>query len=128
MGLMDSMMSFVLNSMSKEKKEQMMIQMMPLMMDGLNMNTLMPKMMANMLEDVSVDDVMDFMKGLLKERKEMASMIDKIKDAQPMKQMMCKVYQSSLGFDETVRAIVDRAPENGLGDAGCQGPPATLPK
>ena len=113
MSLMDFMMNMMVNSMSKEKKEEMMINMMPLMMEGLNMNELMPKMMANMLKDASVDDVIDFIKDLLKQKGKVSDMLNKVREAEPMKQMMCKVYRSALGFEETVKQIVARAPQNG---------------
>lgn len=113
MPLMDFMMNTMVNSMGTEKKEEMMINMMPLMMEGLNMNELMPKMMANMLKDASVDDVITFVKDLLREKGTISHMLNKVKEAEPMKQMMCKVYKSTLSFEETVKAIVERAPENG---------------
>ena len=61
MALMDSM----VKSIKKEKREEMMINMMPLMMEGIDMNELMPKMMANMLKDLSADDIIKFLKDLL---------------------------------------------------------------
>jgi hypothetical protein len=57
MGIMDMMLS----GMSKEKKEKMMIDMMPMMMEGLDINDLMPKMMANMFKDVTTDDVIKYL-------------------------------------------------------------------
>lgn len=51
MALMDTM----VKSISKEKREKMMINMMPLMMEGIDMNELMPKMMANMLKDLTAE-------------------------------------------------------------------------
>ena len=96
MGMMDTMMDAMIKSMSKEKKEQMMINMMPLMMEGINVTDLMPKMMTNMLQDATVDDVIGFMKKMLEDKQKIADMLDKLKQANVMKQMMFKVYRSKL--------------------------------
>ncbi len=49
MGLMDSMVKTI----KKEKREEMMVNMMPQMMEGLDINELMPKMLVAMLKDVT---------------------------------------------------------------------------
>ncbi len=55
MSFMDSMMDAMIKMLSQEKREKMMLNMMPLMMEGIDMNELMPRMMANMLQDVTAD-------------------------------------------------------------------------
>lgn len=46
MGMMDKMMGIMIGRMSKEEKEDMMIKMMPMMMDGVDMVAIMPKMLV----------------------------------------------------------------------------------
>lgn len=113
MGLMDSMMDAMINSLPREKREEMMVDMMPMMMEGIDMTELMPRMMTTMLADVTVDDVIAFMKEALEDREKLAQMMDKMKEANLMQQMMFKVYTSKLEFDETVAAVTEAAPQNG---------------
>jgi len=53
MGVMDVMMDMMIKSISKEKREKMMINMMPLMMEGIDIYEFMPKMMTDMLSPTS---------------------------------------------------------------------------
>jgi len=113
MGLMDKMMDIMIKGISQKKREQMMINMMPMMMEGIDIYELMPKMMTDMLKDVTVDDVIAFIKRGIKEQDKLKELADKIVQANLMQQMMFKVYQSKLGFDETVSAVAEAAPGNG---------------
>ena len=113
MGLMDAMMDMMIKSISKEKREQMMINMMPLMMEGIDIYEFMPKMMTDMLKDVTVDDVIAFIKRGIEEQEKLKELADKIAQANLMQQMMFKVYKSKLDFDETVSAVAEAAPKNG---------------
>ena len=113
MGLMDAMMDLMIKSISKKKREQMMINMMPLMMEGIDIYEFMPKMMTDMLKDVTVDDVIAFIKRAIEEQDKLKELADKIAQANLMQHMMFKVYQSKLDFDETVSAVAQAAPRNG---------------
>ena len=113
MGLIDAMMDMMIKSISKEKREQMMINMMPLMMEGIDIYEFMPKMMTDMLKDVTVDDVIAFIKRGIEEQEKLKELADKIAKANLMQQMMFKVYKSKLDFDETVSAVAEAAPKNG---------------
>jgi lipoate-protein ligase A len=99
MGVMDTMMDMMIKTISKEKREQMMINMMPQMMEGIDIYEFMPKMMTDMLKDVTVDDVIAFIKRAIEEQDKLKELTDKITQANLMQQMMFKVYQSKLGFD-----------------------------
>ena len=109
MALMDSM----VKSIKKEKREEMMINMMPLMMEGIDMNELMPKMMANMLKDLSVDDIIKFLKDLLSDSNKLSNLATKIAEANLMPKMMMKTWKSKFSFEETVKALSESAPKNG---------------
>jgi uncharacterized protein (DUF302 family) len=110
---MDTMMDMMIKSISQKKREQMMINMMPLMMEGIDIYEFMPKMMTDMLKDVSVDDVIALIKRAIDEQDKLKELTDKIAQANLMQQMMFKVYQSKLDFDETVSAVAEAAPRNG---------------
>jgi uncharacterized protein (DUF302 family) len=110
---MDTMMDMMIKSISQKKREQMMINMMPLMMEGIDIYEFMPKMMADMLKDVTVDDVIALIKRAIDEQDKLKDLTDKIAQANLMQQMMFKVYQSKLDFDETVSAVAEAAPRNG---------------
>jgi hypothetical protein len=69
MSFMDSIMDVMIKMLSQEKREEMMINMMPLMMEGIEMNELMPRMMANMLQDITADDIINYLKETLKTKK-----------------------------------------------------------
>lgn len=113
MTVMDTMMDGMVKMLPKEKREEMMVNMMPLMMDGLDINRLMPKMMTAMLEDVTVDDVIDYLKRALADKEKFTEFFEKMKAANIMQNMMFKVYKSKLNFDDTVAAIEKSAPQNG---------------
>jgi len=113
MGMINTMMDMMIKTISKEKREQMMINMMPQMMEGIDFYELMPKMMTDMLKDVTVDDVTAFIKRAIEEQDKLKELTDKIAQANLMQQMMFKVYQSKLDFDETVSAVAEAAPRNG---------------
>ena len=113
MGLMDMMMDMMIKSISQEKREKMMINMMPQMMEGIDIYEFMPKMMTEMLKDVTVDDVIAFIKGAIQEKDKFKELTDKIAQANLMQQMMFKVYRSKLGFDETVSTVAEAASRNG---------------
>ncbi len=113
MSLIDSMMDGVITRLPQEKREEMMVNMMPLMMEGIDINELMPKMMTEMLKDVTVDDVIDFLKAALKDKEKLQELVTKIKEANLMQQMMVRVYKSKFSFEETVSAINEAAPQNG---------------
>jgi uncharacterized protein (DUF302 family) len=113
MGLMDVMMDMMIKSISQEKREQMMINMMPQMMEGIDIYEFMPKMMSEMLKDVTVDDVIAFIKRAIHEKDKFKELTDKIAEANLMQQMMFKVYRSKLGFDETVSTVAEAASRNG---------------
>ena len=66
MGFMDAMMDMMIKSISKKKREQMMINMMPQMMEGIDIYEFMPKMMTDMLKDVTVDDLIALDEALAK--------------------------------------------------------------
>lgn len=113
MSLMDTMMDGVIKRLPREKKEEMMINMMPMMMEGIDINALMPRMMTEMLKDVTVDDVINFLKAALKDKDKLQELVTKLKEANLMQQMMTRVYRSKLNFEETVVAINEAAPQNG---------------
>lgn len=113
MSMMDSMMDGMINRMPKEKREAMMVEMMPMMMEGIDMHEFMPKMMTEMLKDVTVDDVINFLKEALQDKDKLQELLGKLKDANLMYQMMFKAYTSKLSFDETISAINEAATQNG---------------
>lgn len=108
MGLMDLM----VKSIKREKREEMMVNMMPLMMEGLDINELMPKMAVAMFKDVTSEDIADYLKNTLEDKEKLQKMANKILEANPMAKMMMKKYKSKLGFDETVNALMDSIPKN----------------
>jgi len=113
MGIIDVMMDGMITLLSKEQRERMMVNMMPLMMEGLDINELMPKMTTAMLKDVTVDDVIAYLKRTLAEKEKVAELFEKIQAANLMQNMMFNVYKSTLNFDETVAALEHAAPEHG---------------
>lgn len=109
MGMMDVMVKMI----KKEKREDMMINMMPLMMEGIDMNALMPRMMGNMLADITVDDVVNFLKNALKDKEKIQELLVKLQEASLMQKMMFKTYKSNLGFEETVQTLEKNGEANG---------------
>ena len=113
MTVMDTMMDGMVKMLPQAQREKMMVNMMPLMMDGLDINDLMTKMMTAMLKDVTVDDVIDYLKRALADKEKFTELFEKMKDANIMQNMMFKVYKSRLNFDDTVAALEKAAPQNG---------------
>ncbi len=113
MSIIDKTMDTMINALPREKREEMMIDMMPLMMEGIDMNELMPRMMSNMLKDVTTDDIVNFLKDILKDKERLSELGTKIQDANLMSQMMFRVDRSSLNFEETVAALSESAKQNG---------------
>ena len=74
MGMMQS----VVTMMGKKRREEMMTDMMPLMMDGIDMHEFMPKMMGNMLKDLSAEDIVGFLKEALGEKETVKKLLEKI--------------------------------------------------
>ncbi len=113
MSFMDSMMDAMIKMMSQEKREEMMINMMPLMMEGIDMNELMPRMMANMLQDITADDIINYLKETLKDKEKLNELGAKVQGANLMQQMMFRVDTSTLSFEETVSSLTESARKNG---------------
>ncbi len=113
MSFIDSIMDAMLKMLSREKREEMMINMMPLMMEGIDMNKLMPRMMTNMLRDITADDIIAYLKETLKDRENLNELGAKIQEANLMQQMMCRVDTSALSFEETVSSLSESAQQNG---------------
>ncbi len=113
MSFMDSMMDAVIKMLSQEKREEMMINMMPLMMEGIDMNELMPRMMANMLKDITADDIINYLKETLKDKEKLNELGAKVQEANLMQQMMFKADTSALSFEETVSSLTESARQNG---------------
>ncbi len=113
MSLLDTVMATMINALPQEKREEMMINMMPLMMEGIDMNELMPRMMSNMLKDVTADDIINYLKDTLKDKERLSELGTKIQEANLMGQMMFRVDTSSLNFKETVSALSESARQNG---------------
>ncbi len=64
MGISDKMMAAVLGRMSLEKKQEMMLNMMPMMMQDVNMAETMVKMVPMMLDQISLLDLFNVLKKL----------------------------------------------------------------
>jgi uncharacterized protein (DUF302 family) len=105
MGMMQS----VVGMLGKERREDMMTDMMPLMMDGIDMHEFMPEMMGNMLKDLSAEDIVDFLKEALGEKETFKNVLQKIIEANLVTKMMMKSYISKLSFEETVQALEHNA-------------------
>jgi len=113
MSFMDSMMDAMIKMLSQEKREEMMINMMPLMMEGIDMNELMPRMMANMLQDITADDIINYLKEALKDKEKLNELGVKVQEANLMQQMMFRVDTSTLSFEETVSSLTESTQQNG---------------
>jgi uncharacterized protein (DUF302 family) len=110
---MDSMMDAMIKMLSQEKREEMMINMMPLMMVGIDMNKLMPRMMTKMLQDITADDIISYFKETLKDKEKLNELGAKVQEANLMQQMMFRVDTSVLSFEETVSSLTESAQHNG---------------
>jgi uncharacterized protein (DUF302 family) len=73
----------------------------------------MPRMMANMLQDITADDIIDYLKETLKDKEKLNELGAKIQEASPMQQMMFRVDTSVLSFEETVSSLSESARQNG---------------
>ena len=60
MGLMDRMMDRMIKNMSVEEKEEMMLKMMPTMMEGIDINKMMPDMMTTMGRLITITGIVVF--------------------------------------------------------------------
>jgi uncharacterized protein (DUF302 family) len=113
MSIIDKTMDTMISALPQEKREVMMIDMMPLMMEGIDMNELMPRMMSNMLKDISADDIVNWLKVALKDKERLGELGAKLQEANLMSQMMIRVDSSRLSFEETVAALAASAEQNG---------------
>jgi uncharacterized protein (DUF302 family) len=109
MGMMQSAMAM----MGKDRREGMMMDMMPMMMDGIDLHEFMPKMMGNMLKDLKAEDILDFLKASLGEKETFQKLLQHIIEANMITQMMMTSYTSRLNFDETVDALERNTVMNG---------------
>lgn len=64
MSMMENTMGYVMGKMSLERKQDMMLKMMPMMMEDVNMAETMLKMMPQMLDHISLLDVLNLLKKL----------------------------------------------------------------
>jgi uncharacterized protein (DUF302 family) len=113
MGLMNGMMDMMIKSISKEKREQMMIEMMPKMIEGIDMNEFMPRMMEHMLKDLTVDDIVAFIRRAVENEEKLQEIGNKIGQANMMSHMMFKSCPSKYGFEETIEKLKESAVANG---------------
>jgi len=113
MSFMDSVMDAMIKMLPQEKREEMMINMMHLMMEGIDMNELMPRMMANMLQDITADDIINYLKETLKDKEKLNELGAKVQGANLMQQMMFRVDTSTLSFEKTVSSLTESAQQNG---------------
>lgn len=108
MGVMETMVSAI----SLQKREAMMVSMMPLMMEGIDVNALMPKMMGAMLNEVTAEDVTAYLHRTLQDDETLDAMIDTMLSANPMVAMMMTRHTSRLGFEATVDALMQSLPQH----------------
>lgn len=113
MSVVDRTMDTMINALPQEKREEMMINMMPLMMEGIDMNALMPRMMTNMLKDITAEDIINAITDILKDKERLAELGTKIQEANLMSKMMFRVDASRLNFEETVSTLKESAEQNG---------------
>ncbi len=113
MSIIDAAMDTMINALPQEEREEMMINMMPLMMEGIDMNDLMPRMMSSMMKGVTADDIINYLKETLKDKEKLSQLGTKIQEANLMSQIMFRVDPSSLNFEETVSALSESARQNG---------------
>ncbi len=113
MSIIDLAMDTMIKALPRKKREEMMINMMPLMMEGIDLNELMPRMMADMLKDVTADDIIKYLKDTLKDNEKLSELGAKLQEANLMAQMMFRVDTSHLNFEETISALSESARKNG---------------
>jgi uncharacterized protein (DUF302 family) len=109
MGMMDAMVKMI----GKNQREQMMVDMMPKMMDGINMAVFMPKMMQEMFGKITAEDVVQFIRDAITNREQFAALGQTIAEANLMKDMMFMSVESKYSFEETLEKLKASAPENG---------------
>lgn len=109
MGMMQSMISM----MGEKKREELMTNMMPMMMDGIDLHEFMPNMMGNMLKELTAEDIVGFLESSMGEKETIQKMTQKIIEANLVTQMMMKSYTSKLIFNETVEALERNTVMNG---------------
>ena len=107
-----SMMGGMVKILGKEKREKMMLEMMPLMMEGIDMHEFMPEMMGEMLKDLSAEAIVNFLKEALGEKETAKKLLETIQAANLMQKMMFATFKSKLGFDETVETLKANAEKN----------------
>ena len=107
------MMQVMVNMLGRERREGMMTDMMPLMMDGIDMHEFMPKMMSSMLKDLSAEDIVGFLVDALGEKETIKKVMEKIVEANLITKMMMTCYTSKLDFDATVDALERNSVMNG---------------
>jgi hypothetical protein len=90
----------------------MMMNMMPLMMEGIDMHEFMPKMMAAMLKNLSADYLVEFIKEAFGDKETAKKLLVNIQQANLMQKMMFKTYTSKLNFDDTVEMLRENAIQN----------------
>ncbi len=113
MNFLHSMLDGVIKRIPSKKREEMMVEMMPEMMGGIDLNEFMPKAVDEMIKDLSVDDVVSFLQKTVQDKGALLELTEKIRSANLMQSMMTKSSKSRLGFDETVAAIREAAPKHG---------------
>lgn len=109
MGMMEAM----VKSLGRERRESMMMDMMPLMMDGIEMHNFMPQMMGAMLENLTAEGLVTFLKDALGEKETARELLEALQNANLMQKMMFTTHTSTLGFDETVTRLEANAKANG---------------
>ncbi len=95
-----------------------MINMMPMMLEGIDINELMPTMTKELFKDITFDDVVNYRKKTLKETEKLQELVTKLKEASVMQNIMLKTYKSRLNFEETVAAIHDGCPPKRFKNTG----------
>ena len=94
MGISNKMMAAVLGRMSLEKKQEMMLNMMPMMMQDVNMTETMVKMVPMMLDQISLLDLFNILKKLFPHI---------LKGVNSLAEFMAK-------WDELVPQMIDKLP------------------
>ena len=107
-----AMMDAMVNMLGKEKREKMMLEMMPLMMDGIDLHEFMPEMMGAMLKDLTAEDIINFLKEALGEKETAKKLLEALQQANLMQKMMFATYTSKLNFDDTVKNLHENAEKN----------------
>ena len=97
----------------KNNREAIMLEMMPAMMEGIDINGFMVKATREIIKDITIDDILLYLKTIPTENQHLNNLMQQFHQKQLMQNMMTKIYQSSRDFDETVTAIRARAPQFG---------------